>query len=143
MYLSLYYHQSHKNQSNLETVTRLKCSAGMAEVEGRKYKNAARCFLQASFEHCNCSDVSYMYCSTYTNDPQEDRQLLLMGAFLFKDILIVIIMYMYWNVFSVIFYKGDDFRGIFVTCTKNYSHSVFIYTLELWICMGSFESIFV
>ncbi len=35
----------------------MKCSAGLAEIEGRKYKNAARCFLQASFDHCTCSDV--------------------------------------------------------------------------------------
>lgn len=67
--LSLYKHthihvhthvpQSTKSQlpGNQEMATRLRCAAGLAEMENRKYKNAARLFLQASFEHCKCSDV--------------------------------------------------------------------------------------
>lgn len=50
--------QAHKNQTSLSMITRLKCAAGLAEMEGRKYKNAARYFLQASFDHCQCPDVS-------------------------------------------------------------------------------------
>ena len=51
--------QSAKAQlpANLEIATRLRCAAGLAEMENRKYKVAARLFLQASFEHCKCSDV--------------------------------------------------------------------------------------
>ena len=53
------YTQSTKSQlpGNQEMATRLRCAAGLAEMENRKYKNAARLFLQASFEHCKCSDV--------------------------------------------------------------------------------------
>ena len=50
--------QAHKAQTNLEIGTRLKVAAGLAEMENRKYKNAARYFLQASFDHCQCPDVS-------------------------------------------------------------------------------------
>jgi COP9 signalosome complex subunit 1 len=42
-------------------VTRLKCAAGLAEMECRKYKNAARYFLQASFDHCVCPDLVSPY----------------------------------------------------------------------------------
>ena len=41
-----------------EIACRLKCSAGLAELENRKYKNAARLFLQANFDDCKCPDVS-------------------------------------------------------------------------------------
>ena len=51
--------QAHKNQSNLALISRLKCAAGLAEMEGRKYKNAARYFLQISFDHFQCADVSF------------------------------------------------------------------------------------
>lgn len=53
--------ESHKNNINLDTVSRLKCAAGLAEMEGRKYKNAARCFIQTSFDHCVCPDVMSPY----------------------------------------------------------------------------------
>jgi len=46
---------------NQEMATRLRCAAGLAEMENRKYKNAARLFLQASFEHCKCSDLLSPY----------------------------------------------------------------------------------
>ncbi|XP_003383480.1 PREDICTED: COP9 signalosome complex subunit 1-like [Amphimedon queenslandica] len=53
--------EAHKNQTNLSMLSRLKCAAGLAEMEGRKYKNAARYFLQASFDHCNCPDLLSPY----------------------------------------------------------------------------------
>lgn len=31
--------------------------AGLAELASRKYKLAAKCFLQASFDHCDCPEV--------------------------------------------------------------------------------------
>ena len=41
-----------------ETATRLACAAGLAEMENKNYKNAARFFTKASIEHCKCPDVS-------------------------------------------------------------------------------------
>ena len=41
-----------------ETACRLLCAAGLAEMQNRKYKNAARLFCRATFEHCNFPDVS-------------------------------------------------------------------------------------
>ena len=41
-----------------ETACRLLCAAGLAEMQNRKYKNAARLFSKATFEHCNFPDVS-------------------------------------------------------------------------------------
>jgi COP9 signalosome complex subunit 1 len=43
--------------TNTEVCCRLKCSAGLAELENRKYKNAARLFLQAQFDDCKCPDL--------------------------------------------------------------------------------------
>lgn len=34
--------------------------SGLAELASRKYKPAAKCFLQASFDHCDCPEVSHM-----------------------------------------------------------------------------------
>lgn len=31
--------------------------SGLAELASRKYKPAAKCFLQASFDHCDCPEV--------------------------------------------------------------------------------------
>ena len=50
--------QSQASAANQEIVCRLKCSAGLAELENRKYKNAARLFLQAHFDDCKFPDVS-------------------------------------------------------------------------------------
>lgn len=37
--------------------TKLKCAAGLAELATKKYKTAAKYFLQASFDHCDFSEV--------------------------------------------------------------------------------------
>ena len=58
----LFCSQAHKAHTNLEVATRLKVAAGLAEMENRKYKNAARYFLQASFDHCQCPDVCVCVC---------------------------------------------------------------------------------
>lgn len=44
-----------------EIASRLACAAGLAEMENKKYKNAARFFLMCSVEHCKFSDVSPDY----------------------------------------------------------------------------------
>ncbi|XP_060027702.1 COP9 signalosome complex subunit 1 isoform X6 [Erinaceus europaeus] len=38
-------------------LTKLKCAAGLAELAARKYKQAAKCFLLASFDHCDFPEV--------------------------------------------------------------------------------------
>ncbi|CAB1338337.1 unnamed protein product, partial [Coregonus sp. 'balchen'] len=38
-------------------LTKLKCAAGLAELASRKYKQAAKCFLLASFDHCDFAEV--------------------------------------------------------------------------------------
>lgn len=38
-------------------VTRLKCAAGLAELATKKYKSAAKYFLQANFDHCDFPEV--------------------------------------------------------------------------------------
>lgn len=42
---------------NQATLTRLKCAAGLAELATRKYKLAAKHFLQANFDHCDFPDM--------------------------------------------------------------------------------------
>ncbi|KAF4524160.1 hypothetical protein B566_EDAN010615 [Ephemera danica] len=66
-------------ESNQTVLTRLKCAAGLAELTGRKYKTAAKHFLQANLDHCDfpellsASNVA-MYgglCALATFDRQE------------------------------------------------------------------------
>uniref|UniRef100_UPI003AAB3A81 COP9 signalosome complex subunit 1 isoform X4 n=1 Tax=Centroberyx gerrardi TaxID=166262 RepID=UPI003AAB3A81 len=38
-------------------LTKLKCAAGLAELASRKYKQAAKCFLLASFDHCDFPEL--------------------------------------------------------------------------------------
>lgn len=47
----------HKTQDQLVVACRLKCAAGLAEMENKRYKSAARYFIQASIDHCNFPDV--------------------------------------------------------------------------------------
>jgi COP9 signalosome complex subunit 1 len=49
--------QSSSATVNQEIACRLKCSAGLAELENRKYKNAARLFLQIHLDDCKCPDL--------------------------------------------------------------------------------------
>ncbi|XP_043954937.1 COP9 signalosome complex subunit 1 isoform X1 [Gambusia affinis] len=46
-----------RDSQNQTVLTKLKCSAGLAELASRKYKPAAKCFLQASFDHCDCPEL--------------------------------------------------------------------------------------
>ncbi|KAI4822756.1 hypothetical protein KUCAC02_008285 [Chaenocephalus aceratus] len=45
-----------RDSQNQAVLTKLKCAAGLAELASRKYKPAAKCFLQASFDHCDCPE---------------------------------------------------------------------------------------
>ncbi|XP_026180165.1 COP9 signalosome complex subunit 1 isoform X2 [Mastacembelus armatus] len=46
-----------RDSQNQAVLTKLKCAAGLAELASRKYKLAAKCFLQASFDHCDCPEL--------------------------------------------------------------------------------------
>lgn len=48
-------------EANLTTQSRLKCAAGLADLATRKYKSAAKYFLQTSFDHCDFPEVSMRY----------------------------------------------------------------------------------
>ncbi|XP_073836584.1 COP9 signalosome subunit 1b [Musca autumnalis] len=43
--------------ANQAVLTRLKCAAGLAELQTKKYKLAAKFFLQASFDHCDFPEM--------------------------------------------------------------------------------------
>lgn len=47
----------HGKDNNQSIVTKLKVAAGLAELATRKYKMAARHFLQASLDHCDCPEL--------------------------------------------------------------------------------------
>ncbi|KPP65262.1 COP9 signalosome complex subunit 1-like, partial [Scleropages formosus] len=46
-----------RDSQNQAVLTKLKCAAGLAELASRKYKQAAKCFLQASFDHCDFPEL--------------------------------------------------------------------------------------
>jgi len=46
-----------KSTEHLSLVTRLKCAGGLADLMTRKYKAAAKQFLDASLDHCECPDL--------------------------------------------------------------------------------------
>lgn len=46
-----------KSAEHLTLVTRLKCAGGLADLMTRKYKAAAKQFLEASLDHCECPDL--------------------------------------------------------------------------------------
>ena len=48
---------SKESQSNQTILTRLKCAAGLAELATKKYKSAAKHFLQANFDHCDFPEL--------------------------------------------------------------------------------------
>lgn len=50
--------QNNGKEANQLVLTKLRCAAGLAELATRKYKSAAKNFLQASFDHCDFPDVS-------------------------------------------------------------------------------------
>ncbi|XP_064171116.1 COP9 signalosome complex subunit 1-like isoform X1 [Anguilla rostrata] len=46
-----------RDSQNQAVLTKLKCAAGLAELASRKYKQAAKCFLLASFDHCDFPEL--------------------------------------------------------------------------------------
>ena len=56
LYLS-FKQQQHAKDGGQAVVTKLKCAAGLAELATKKYKSAAKYFLQASFDHCDFPEV--------------------------------------------------------------------------------------
>lgn len=51
------FNEVHGKDSNQTILTRLKCAAGLAELATKKYKNAAKFFLQASIDHCDYPEL--------------------------------------------------------------------------------------
>jgi len=49
--------QTSGKDNSLTIATRLRCAAGLAELASRKYKSAAKYFLQANFDHCDFADM--------------------------------------------------------------------------------------
>lgn len=47
----------HGKDNNQSIVTKLKVAAGLAELAMRKYEMAAKHFLQASLDHCDCPEL--------------------------------------------------------------------------------------
>ncbi|XP_075557516.1 COP9 signalosome subunit 1b isoform X2 [Dermacentor variabilis] len=47
----------HAKDTHQSIVTKLRCAAGLAELATKKYKSAAKNFLQASFDHCDFPDM--------------------------------------------------------------------------------------
>jgi COP9 signalosome complex subunit 1 len=45
----------------LATLCKVKCAAGLAELNSKRYKSAAKHFLSATFDNFNYSDVSFVY----------------------------------------------------------------------------------
>lgn len=46
-----------KNTDHLSLVTKLKCAGGLADLMTRKYKSAAKQFLEANLDYCDCPDL--------------------------------------------------------------------------------------
>jgi len=44
-------------KESAQIITKLRCAAGLSDLAGKKYKTAARYFLQANFDHCDFSDM--------------------------------------------------------------------------------------
>ncbi|XP_067143763.1 COP9 signalosome complex subunit 1 isoform X2 [Centruroides vittatus] len=49
--------EGHGKDTNQQILTKLRCAAGLAELATKKYKSAAKNFLQASFDHCDFPDL--------------------------------------------------------------------------------------
>uniref|UniRef100_T1J1H8 PCI domain-containing protein n=1 Tax=Strigamia maritima TaxID=126957 RepID=T1J1H8_STRMM len=49
--------EAHGKDGNQAVITKLQCAAGLAELANKKYKSAAKNFLQASFDHCDFPEL--------------------------------------------------------------------------------------
>lgn len=51
------FSEVHGKDSNQTILTRLKCASALAELATKKYKSAAKHFLQANFDHCDFPEL--------------------------------------------------------------------------------------
>jgi len=51
------FNEMQSKDSNQHIFTKLKCSAGLAELATKKYKSAAKNFLQANLDHCDFPEL--------------------------------------------------------------------------------------
>ncbi|XP_019327668.1 PREDICTED: COP9 signalosome complex subunit 1 isoform X2 [Aptenodytes forsteri] len=57
MCLNVIKQRGERDSQTQAILTKLKCAAGLAELAARKYKQAAKCFLLASFDHCDFPEL--------------------------------------------------------------------------------------
>ncbi|KAM5273863.1 COP9 signalosome complex subunit 1 isoform 8-T8 [Ctenodactylus gundi] len=57
MCLNVIKQRGERDSQTQGILTKLKCAAGLAELAARKYKQAAKCFLLASFDHCDFPEL--------------------------------------------------------------------------------------
>lgn len=75
-------------EANAQVLTRLECAAGLAELQQKKYKAAAKHFLAANFDHCDfpemisTSNVAVYggLCALATFDRQELKRLVIASS---------------------------------------------------------------
>jgi hypothetical protein len=48
-----------KNKEDVSILCRVKCAAGLAELNCKRYKSAAKYFLTSTFDNLNYSDVGF------------------------------------------------------------------------------------
>lgn len=58
MRLWIFFFQT--KEANQSISSRLKCAAGLADLATRKYKSAAKYFLQVNFDYCDFPEVSLL-----------------------------------------------------------------------------------
>jgi COP9 signalosome complex subunit 1 len=82
------FSETQNRDQNQATLTRLKCAAGLAELATKKYKLAAKHFLQANFDHCDfpdmisCNNIAIYggLCALATFDRQELQKNIISSA---------------------------------------------------------------
>ncbi|ALC43836.1 CSN1b [Drosophila busckii] len=75
-------------EANAQVHTRLECAAGLAELQQKKYKVAAKHFLAANFDHCDFPEIISSsnvavyggLCALATFDRQELKRLVIASA---------------------------------------------------------------
>ena len=60
-YLNHFYIFQTSKEANISIQSRLKCAAGLADLATRKYKSAAKYFLQVNFDYCEFPEVSHNF----------------------------------------------------------------------------------
>lgn len=51
------FNELQSKETNLHILTKLRCAAGLAELATKKYKSAAKHFLQANLDHCDFPEL--------------------------------------------------------------------------------------